>query len=134
VTLAAEVPTWLFIGPGVPMARLAALAARRVRAFEVPEERAGRLNLAAVLRALAELGITRVMVEGGARIAACLLEADLVDEAVLFRSPDPIGAGGILAFDCAGPERLTGSNRFRLIETRPVGRDRLERYIRAEPL
>ena len=47
---------------------------------------AGRLDLAAVLRLLAERGITRLMVEGGPMVAASFVAADLVDEAALFRS------------------------------------------------
>ena len=54
----------------------------------------GRLDLAAVLKLLAARGITRLMVEGGPTLAAALLAADLVDEAVLFHSPKVVGADG----------------------------------------
>ena len=46
------------------------------------------LDLAAVLHALAENGITRLLVEGGARVASSFVAADLVDEAWLLRGPD----------------------------------------------
>ena len=36
-------------------------------------------------------GITRLLVEGGARVARSFLEADLVDEVMLFRSPAALG-------------------------------------------
>ena len=42
----------------------------------------------ACCKALAGRGITRLMVEGGPTVAAAFLEADLVDEAALFRSPE----------------------------------------------
>ena len=57
--------------------------------------RAGRLDLAAVLRALAGRGITRVMVEAGPILSAAFLAADLVDEAALFRSPIRSGRGSM---------------------------------------
>ena len=43
-------------------------------------------------KALAGRGITRLMVEGGPTVAAAFVQADLVDEAALFRSPNPLGA------------------------------------------
>ena len=46
------------------------------------------LDLSAVLHALAEKGITRLMVEGGARVASSFVAADLVDEVWLLRGPD----------------------------------------------
>ena len=52
-------------------------------------------------------GITRLMVEAGPIVAAAFLQADLVDEAVLFRSPNAIGADGIDALEGLPLEALT---------------------------
>ena len=46
------------------------------------------LDLSAVLHALAEKGITRLLVEGGARVASSFVAAGLVDEVWLLRGPD----------------------------------------------
>ena len=46
------------------------------------------LDLPAVLHALSEKGITRLMVEGGARVASSFVAAGLVDEVWLLRGPD----------------------------------------------
>ena len=46
------------------------------------------LDLPAVLHALAEKGITRLLVEGGARVASSFVAAGLVDEFWLLRGPD----------------------------------------------
>ena len=57
-----------------------------------------------VPHALGELsmrGITRLMVEGGPLLAAAFLKAGLVDEAVIFQSPDPLGADALDAL--SGP-------------------------------
>lgn len=54
-------------------------------------------DLAALLRDLAARGITRLLVEGGAHVAASFLKADLVDEAWVLSAPKSIGPGGIAA-------------------------------------
>ncbi len=46
------------------------------------------LDLPAVLHALSEKGITRLMVEGGARVASSFVAAGLVDEVWLLRGPE----------------------------------------------
>ena len=51
------------------------------------------LDLHAVLRALADKGITRLLVEGGSRVASSFVSAGLVDEVWLLRGPKAIGAG-----------------------------------------
>ena len=47
------------------------------------------------------------MVEGGPKVAASFLRADLVDEAVLLRGPVTIGADGIDALDGLALDALT---------------------------
>ena len=75
--------------------------------------RDGQLDMSAVLKVLAERGITRLMVEGGPTLAACLVAADLVDEAILFRSAKIVGDDGINAL-----ERLPLSTLIVLTEAR----------------
>src|ERR1700675_4024453 len=50
------------------------------------------LDLAAVLHTLSEKGISRLMVEGGARVASSFVAADLVDEIWLLRGLGTVGA------------------------------------------
>ena len=90
----------------------------------------GGVNLAAALSAIAELGITRVLAEGGATLARGLLAADLVDEAIIFRSPDALGEGRVPALGEMALETVTASARFRATERRRFGRDRMTRYER----
>ena len=84
------------------------LRAKGVEVFRV-DGTDGRLDLAAVLKSLAGRGITRLMVEGGPTVAAAFVQADLVDEAALFRSPKPIGADGIDALEGLPLTALTQS-------------------------
>ena len=71
------------------------------------------LDLPAVLHALAGKGITRLLVEGGARVAASFIAADLVDEVWLFRGAREIGEGGVPALDALPLSAITGSPRFK---------------------
>jgi diaminohydroxyphosphoribosylaminopyrimidine deaminase/5-amino-6-(5-phosphoribosylamino)uracil reductase len=91
----------------------------------------GRLDLAAVLRLLAQRGITRLMVEAGPILAAAFLRADLVDAAVVFRAPAAIGPDGIDALDALPLSALTRSPRLASIGREAVGVDVVEMFERA---
>src|SRR5262245_32229543 len=98
VASARQVPLWIVTAEGAPHDRADALTARGVELLRVTE-RNGTRDLAAVLKLLAGRGITRLMVEAGPILATAFLKADLVDEAVLFRSPITIGPDRIDALD-----------------------------------
>jgi diaminohydroxyphosphoribosylaminopyrimidine deaminase/5-amino-6-(5-phosphoribosylamino)uracil reductase len=89
----------------------------------------GRLDLSAVLRALAGRGITRVMVEAGPILSGAFLAADLVDEAALFRSPNALG-DGVDALEDLPLSVLTLSPKLRLVESEQVGADILQTFER----
>jgi diaminohydroxyphosphoribosylaminopyrimidine deaminase/5-amino-6-(5-phosphoribosylamino)uracil reductase len=77
------------------------------------------------METLADRGITRVLVEGGPSVARALLDADLVDEAVIYQGSEPAGADGLTPFAGDGLDRLIGSGHFTLIASRPFGPDRM---------
>jgi diaminohydroxyphosphoribosylaminopyrimidine deaminase / 5-amino-6-(5-phosphoribosylamino)uracil reductase len=100
------------------------------------EERAvprksGALDIAAALRLLADQGITWLMVEGGPTVAAALLAADLVDEAVLLRGPNRIGPDGVDALQAMPLTALTDSPKLRARGIKTVGDDTIETFERA---
>jgi len=88
------------------------------------------LDLSAVLRALAEKSITRLMVEGGARVAASFVAASLVDEVWLLRGPDAIGADGIAALDAMPLTAITQSPAFGVRASESLQKDTLTIYER----
>jgi diaminohydroxyphosphoribosylaminopyrimidine deaminase/5-amino-6-(5-phosphoribosylamino)uracil reductase len=106
----------------------AALTQAGVEVLRVPGT-GEKLDLAAVLRALAGRGITRVMVEAGPIVSASFLSADLADEAALFRSPNPLGEG-IDALEGLPLSALTLSPKLRLVGREQVGSDTLEAFER----
>jgi diaminohydroxyphosphoribosylaminopyrimidine deaminase / 5-amino-6-(5-phosphoribosylamino)uracil reductase len=124
------VRTWIIAGPDAPRAAELALQGRGAKVFR-SDAHDGRLDLADVMRGLATEGITRVIVEGGPRIAAALVSADLVDEAALLRSPQSIGVDGIDALDRLPLTALTQSPRLKSHTSESIGEDIVETYERA---
>jgi diaminohydroxyphosphoribosylaminopyrimidine deaminase/5-amino-6-(5-phosphoribosylamino)uracil reductase len=127
---ARQIPVWVMAAAGAREAAEEALRGRGVEVFRTkPGE--GGLDLTAVVRLLAERGITRLMVEAGPRVAASFVKADLVDAAVLFRGPDTIGADGIDALEGLKLEALTQSPRLKSLGVEGLGRDTVEIFERA---
>jgi diaminohydroxyphosphoribosylaminopyrimidine deaminase/5-amino-6-(5-phosphoribosylamino)uracil reductase len=89
------------------------------------------LDLPAVLHALAERGITRLLVEGGARVAASFIAAGLVDEFWLLRGPDAVGADGVAALDALPLTTVTQSPGFRVRASEDLDKDTLTVYERS---
>src|SRR5437016_3418390 len=86
------------------------------------------LDLPAVLHALSDKGITRLMVEGGSRVASSFVAAGLVDEIWLLRGPETIGTDGIPALDALPLSALTGSPAFKTRASESLGKDTLTIY------
>jgi diaminohydroxyphosphoribosylaminopyrimidine deaminase / 5-amino-6-(5-phosphoribosylamino)uracil reductase len=124
---AREVPVWVVAATDAACASEVALRGQGVEVLRSAGS-GGRLELAVVLKLLADCGITRLMVEGGPTLASALLAADLVDEAQLFHSPKTVGAGGIDALDTAAATALM--RQLKPAGSEPVGPDRLDFYQR----
>jgi diaminohydroxyphosphoribosylaminopyrimidine deaminase/5-amino-6-(5-phosphoribosylamino)uracil reductase len=129
VATAREVPVVDIVGPEAPGYRREALADAGVRIIEVGDG-SGGVNLEAALKQLAEIGITRLLVEGGSRVASSLFAADLVDEVILFRAPVVVGPDGVRALDGYALSAIERSPRYRQIEAAIVGNDQMRRYQR----
>ena len=89
------------------------------------------LDLSAVLRALAEKGITRLLVEGGARVASSFVAAELVDEVWLLRGTDAVGADGVSALDALPLSAVTESPTFKRRGSEMLQNDTLTVYERS---
>jgi diaminohydroxyphosphoribosylaminopyrimidine deaminase/5-amino-6-(5-phosphoribosylamino)uracil reductase len=131
VKTAGEVPTWM-----ITFAAADAEATERRKAYgecgvemiDVGADGDGNPDIDAALGELARRGITRVLVEGGGRIAAALLRSALVDRLVWFRAPRLIGGDGIPAAAGFGVDKLADASDFSLVSAQPVGEDVMETY------
>ncbi|MCB1497287.1 MAG: bifunctional diaminohydroxyphosphoribosylaminopyrimidine deaminase/5-amino-6-(5-phosphoribosylamino)uracil reductase RibD [Bauldia sp.] len=130
VTTAGDVPVLVVVGPAAGADAKAALTAAGVKVIETTDGPNG-LNLPEALAELAREGLTRILVEGGARVAASLLADDLLDEIILFRAPVVVGPDGVRALEGYALSAIERSPRFRQIDAAIVGDDQMRRYVRA---
>ncbi len=128
VSGAGEVPTWIVtLGDG-KAARRAAYLERGVELIEVDADESGNPDLRHALRALGGRGLTRLLVEGGGKLAAALLSARLVDRLAWFRSPGIIGGDGMAVAAAFGVDRLADMAAFTRLSVMEAGDDLLETY------
>lgn len=77
---------------------------------------------------IATLDCNHVLIEGGATAAAAFLKADLVDRLLLYRAPILMGTGLPCLADFGLTELADAHGRWRLMDSRSLGKDRLEVY------
>lgn len=130
VTTAAATPTWIIHRQGADAQRAEAMARAGVELIDVAGSEMG-VDLAAGLAMLAQRGITRLLVEGGAQLAAALLRADLVDRIAWFHAPAVMGGDAWPAAQAFGVAHLTEMPRFVRQGAVPVGADMLTELRRA---
>ena len=127
VRTARETPTWVVVSEEVPKGRCQAWELG-VTVIPVSVGHDHYPDPQKVVQALAERGLTRVLVEGGSALAAVLLRAGLVDRVAWFRAASLIGGDGIPAIAAYGVDSLSEMRRFELLSVAMVGDDRLETY------
>ncbi|MGE0232569.1 MAG: bifunctional diaminohydroxyphosphoribosylaminopyrimidine deaminase/5-amino-6-(5-phosphoribosylamino)uracil reductase RibD [Flavobacteriaceae bacterium] len=116
-------PVWIVADEGVRIP----VGAERIS----PRDAGGAQEVGPLLAALGGRGVSWLLVEGGARVAAAFLAARLADEIVIYQGEPVIGEGGLLPFGSAGLAVLGEDGAYTLVEERYMGRDRLTVYRRA---
>lgn len=130
VATADATPTWVICRADIAEERQALYRRRGVVVLPVAGEETGRVDPAAALSVLADRGINRVLIEGGAQIAAAFLRADLVDSIALFRAALAIGGDGRAALDGLGVVDPAAAPRFESVRIERIGSDTLETLSR----
>jgi diaminohydroxyphosphoribosylaminopyrimidine deaminase / 5-amino-6-(5-phosphoribosylamino)uracil reductase len=130
VRSARAVPTWVIAVAGVDRLRAKAFEECGVEVIELGLGEAGILDMAEACRALGARGMTRLLVEGGARLAASLMRARLVDRIEWFRAPRVIGGDGLPAVVGYGTDHLSDAAGFVRTGVRQAGADLVEQYER----
>ncbi|MBI3512533.1 MAG: bifunctional diaminohydroxyphosphoribosylaminopyrimidine deaminase/5-amino-6-(5-phosphoribosylamino)uracil reductase RibD [Proteobacteria bacterium] len=128
VRSARTAPTWILVLPTTDASRRQAFQECGIELIEVPADDGGNLDLGAALGRLGGRGLTRLLVEGGGRLAAALLRAGLVDRVAWFRAPSVIGGDGVPAAAAFGIDRPDAAPRFVRDDALELGDDRLETY------
>lgn len=125
--IAAETPTWCLTTTAESAPR-EALIRRGVEVVSIAAGAGDHVDLTAALEALAERGITRLLVEGGAGLATALLEASLVDRVYWFRAPALIGGDGLNVLASLGVDAMDQLRRLVRTSVETIDDDLLETY------
>ncbi len=113
-----ETPLWIF-HESDPEQKAASLEKHGARLFQ-------GTDIKTVLAKLAEEGITRLLVEGGAEVLKSFAEAGVCDEFLLYKAPGKAWPDG----KPSGFEEISRKIGLKLAETRVLGEDLLEIYGR----
>lgn len=129
---ARQTPLWVMTSDLSEAPAAMKLGAAGAQVIRVPVTTAPPPGLepGAVLAELSARGITRLMVEGGARVASSFLNSGLVDEIWLLRGTKLIGMDGIPALDMQPLAAITRSPRWRARATETLDQDTLTIYER----
>ncbi|MGB0573062.1 MAG: bifunctional diaminohydroxyphosphoribosylaminopyrimidine deaminase/5-amino-6-(5-phosphoribosylamino)uracil reductase RibD [Alphaproteobacteria bacterium] len=130
VRTAADVQTWVLSAAKTDKERRKALEGAGVMVVPIEDVVDGQPEPGAALRALGAMGVTRLMVEGGARLSTGLLRAGLVDRLLWFRAPSLIGGDGLPPFGDLGVADMSEVPTFKPLSLTPVGDDTLEIFAR----
>lgn len=124
--LSTSQPTWIVTTPGIIKKQIQ----KPHEAIEVNENGEPLAWLRQSCEALAQLGLTRLLIEGGPTLATAFLEAELVDKLYWFRAPIVIGGDGLPGVGPMALDRLGQAFGFRMGDRRQLGNDVLELYER----
>jgi diaminohydroxyphosphoribosylaminopyrimidine deaminase/5-amino-6-(5-phosphoribosylamino)uracil reductase len=91
--------------------------------IELADDGRGRIDLYALVCALAERGCNEVHVEAGPKLTGALLGAGLVDELLLYQAPVLLGADGAPLVALPGVEKLADCLHLDVLERREIGPD-----------
>ena len=128
---ARKTPLWICTSASHEPSAATLIAAEGAHMIVVPTAERGGLDLSAVLGELAKRGITRLLVEGGSRVAGSFVISDLVDEVWLYRSKTTIGTDGVPALQGMALSALAQSPRFTQRGACTIGDDELSISERA---
>jgi len=125
---ARRIPTWVLTLRSADPARRAGFLAKGVTLIDVDADLEGQVDLAVALKALGERGITRLLVEGGAGLAAAFFRARLVDRLVWVHAPLALGGDGIPAIAGLDLAALSDAPAFERLSTETIGDDVLTTF------
>jgi diaminohydroxyphosphoribosylaminopyrimidine deaminase/5-amino-6-(5-phosphoribosylamino)uracil reductase len=99
-----------------------ALEAKGFKVFQL-ESNAGRLSLSAVMVFLGQKHLNNILVEAGAVLNGALLEADVVDEWVVYMAPCVLGDQGRGLFNLPALHNMADKKQLKMQAVRQVGPD-----------
>lgn len=129
VRTADQAPVIVVTGPDADAEGRRALEGRGVTVLDAPAGPEG-LDLGAALRRLGAQGLTRILCEGGPRLASALIGGGFADAVVLLSGDRRLDAPGLPALAADARHRLADPACYARVEDEPLGADRLRSYER----
>jgi len=121
-------PTWVVTRADADRSRRKVLEDCGVKVIALEQAEPGPVEPPRMMAALGALGLTRLLVEGGAHLSAALLQAGLVDRLAWFSGNAIIGGDGHPATAPFGVDRLADAPRWRRVGGMELGSDTLSLY------
>ena len=107
-------PVWICHGADAPESGRDAWREAGAETIECGAARISGLDLAIVMKHLAERGLTRIFCEGGPRLASSLIRGGLVDRFISFSSGTVLGSDAMPMFDQLNCRNIADAFRFTL--------------------
>lgn len=114
--------TLVVCGKGAPAETEAELREYGADVLRLPQL-GGRIDLCALLKALADRGVNEILIEAGATLAGSALQAGLVDELIVYVAPQLLGHAARGLVNLPGLERLDERIGLQFGDARRVGPD-----------
>lgn len=96
---------------------------QKARVLEV-KEKVGQINLKDMMKKLAQLQITNILVEGGGTLIGSLFDEGIIDKVLFFISPKIIGGkDAISSVMGKGPSRIDRAVKLKDIKLKHIGED-----------
>ena len=112
---------WVITTFAAEASRQEDLEKRGARVFRLPEGSCGGIDLEALLAKLGEMGITSIMVEGGAQVISSFITSRLVDQVIA--TVAPVLVGGLRVLDSSLSLPLGHFPRLTPVSFHQVGKD-----------
>jgi diaminohydroxyphosphoribosylaminopyrimidine deaminase/5-amino-6-(5-phosphoribosylamino)uracil reductase len=126
---ASDAPLWFLVRDGADPSRIEAFTDLGATVLQVDHGAVG-IDLTDGLRALAEAGLTRVLVEGGSQVAGSFVRSGFVDRIAWFHAPAVMGGDGWPSVQGFGIEKLAMMPRYVRERVTPLGADVLTEFKR----
>ena len=117
-----EQPVWIFHSNEASEERKRKWLDLGAQLFECQVDNFG-ISMKDIMQKISDKGITRLLCEGGGKLAASLMRSELVDEIVTFNGGLAIGADGVSSIGDLGIYSLSDAKRWRLNQTLSFGAD-----------
>ncbi|NQS99000.1 MAG: bifunctional diaminohydroxyphosphoribosylaminopyrimidine deaminase/5-amino-6-(5-phosphoribosylamino)uracil reductase RibD [candidate division Zixibacteria bacterium] len=118
-----KLPTIIFTSDNVPQDKIGAYTDLGSKVIQTPLHPSGYLSLPDILKHLGRLGVTTVLVEGGATVFTSFLNQELADRLMVVIAPKIIGADGIPVIGNLGISRMSEVESWKFNRIKRLGGD-----------